>query len=81
MFPLPDGPNSFVQHHFPDLDLGDQRLNRRFALVAQAALQHPEKSLPDKFHDPAGYLGCLRLLNHPAVTHDRLLSCHQVALL
>lgn len=81
MFPLADGPNSFVQQHFPDLDLGDKRLQRRFAQVAQAALQHPEKSLPDKFHDPAGYIGCLRLLNHPALTYDKLLSCHQIAVL
>lgn len=81
MFPLPDGPDAFVQKHFPDLDLGDKRLERRFALVVQAALQHPEKSLPDKFHDPAGYIGCLRLLKHPAVTHDQILSCHQVAVL
>jgi Transposase DNA-binding len=81
MFPATTGPDSFAARAFPGLDLGDKRLDRRFGLVAQAALEHPEKSLPDKFHDPAGYAGCLRLLNHPAVTHDKLLSCHQVALL
>lgn len=81
MIPATTGPDSFAARAFPGLDLGDARLDRRFALVAQAALEHPEKSLPDKFHDPAGYIGCLRLLNHPALTHDKLLSCHQVALL
>jgi hypothetical protein len=80
MFPLPDGPDSFVHRQFPNLDLGDQRLHRRFAHVVQAAVQHPEQSLPDKFHDPAGYIGCLRLLHHPALTHAKLLACHHRAL-
>ena len=81
MFPPTDGPNSFAGLAFPDLDLGDARLNRRFARVAQAALEHPAEPLPDKFHDPAGYIGCLRLLHHPAVSHATLLSVHQAALL
>ena len=81
MFPPTAGPNSFADAAFPDLDLGDARLNRRFAAVARAALEHPADPLPDKFHDPAGYIGCLRLLHHARVTHDALLSCHQVAVL
>ena len=79
MFPSAD--ESFARTAFPDLDLGDARLNRRFEAVARACLEHPGDSFPDKFHDPAGYIGCLRLLNHPAVTHGALLSCHQVAVL
>jgi hypothetical protein len=81
MFPPTGGPNSFAAVAFPDLDLGDARLNRRFAAVAHAALAHPADPLPDKFHDPAGYVGCLRLLHHERVTHAVLLSCHQVAVL
>lgn len=81
MFPPTAGPGAFADRAFPDLDLGDARLNRRFARVTQAALEHPAEPLPDKFHDPAGYAGCLRLLHHPAVTHEALLSCHQVAVL
>ncbi len=81
MFPGTAAPDHFADHAFPDLDLGDRRLNRRFARVVRAALEHPEGSLPDKFHDPAGYAACLRLLNHPALSHDKLLSCHQVAVL
>jgi hypothetical protein len=72
---------NYAEQAFPDLNLGDQRLNRRFAQVIQASLQHPEKSLPDKFHDPAAYFACLRLLNHPALTHGGLLCCHQTAVL
>lgn len=73
--------DTFPQQAFPDLDLGDLRLNRRFDQVVRSALQHPQEPLPDKFHDPAGYQGCLRLLHHPAVSHQTLLSCHQVAVL
>lgn len=72
---------NYAEEAFPDLDLGDKRLNRRFAQVLQASLQHPEKSLPDKFHDPAAYFACLRLLNHPALTRTGLLCCHQTAVL
>jgi hypothetical protein len=79
MFPSAD--ESFARTAFPDLDLGDARLDRRFEAVAQGCLNHPGGSLPDKFHDPADYIGCLRLFNHPAVTHESLLSCHQVAVL
>lgn len=81
MFPPTHGPNAFADLAFPDLDLGDARLNRRFARVVQAALEHPADPLPDKFHDPAGYVGCLRLLHHARVSHAALLSCHQVAVL
>ena len=81
MFPPTGGPNSFAVLAFPDLDLGDARLDRRFADVVRAALEHPADPLPDKFHDPAGYIGCLRLLHHERVTHAALLSCHQVAVL
>ena len=56
-------PDGFAARAFPDLDLGDARLTRRFARVARAALEHPADPLPDKFHDPAGYAGCLRLLD------------------
>ena len=71
----------YAEQAFPNLNLGDKRLNRRFAQVVQASLEHPEKSLPDKFHDPAAYFACLRLLNHPALTHGGLLGCHQTAVL
>ncbi|HEY1377401.1 MAG TPA: IS4 family transposase [Gemmataceae bacterium] len=81
MFPPTGGPKSFADLAFPDLDLGDARLNRRFAAVVRAALEHPADPLPDKFHDPAGYVGCLRLLHHARVTREDLLSCHQVAVL
>lgn len=81
MFPPTAGPNAFAEFAFLDLDLGDVRLNRRFAAVARAALEHPADPLPDKFHDPAGYIGCLRLLHHERVSHAALLSCHQVAVL
>lgn len=81
MFPATHGSNGFAAQAFPDLDLGDTRLNRRFADVAQAALEHPAEPLPDKFHDPAGYVGCLRLFHHPRVSHGTLLSCHQAAVL
>src|SRR5947209_14811210 len=81
LFPTTSAFPAFATTAFPDLDLGDARLHRRFARVVHAALQHPEKSLPDKFHDPAAYQACLRLLHHPALSYERLLSCHQVALL
>jgi len=81
MFPPTAGPGSFAARAFPDLDLGDARLNRRFAAVVEAALAHPADPLPDKFHDPAGYVGCLRLLRHERVSHAALLSCHQAAVL
>ena len=81
MLPPSSDPDSFAAEAFPDLDLGDERLLRRLGLVAAACLRHPEKALPDKFHDPAAYLAALDLLNHEAVTHEKLIDCHRVAAL
>lgn len=81
MFPRTVGPASWAAVGFPDLDLGDKRLQQRLEAVVQAALEHPAEALPDKFHDPAGYAGCLRLLHQPHVTHAELMSCHAVGVL
>lgn len=78
MFPIP---NQFLEVAFPDTCFGDKRLNRRFSNVAEAMLRHPQEPLPDKFLNPKDYFAALDFLNHPAVTHDGLLSTHQVALL
>src|SRR5688500_13782648 len=70
-------PISYGAQEFGDVDLGDARRTRRLVAIADACVACPDQSLPDKFHDPSGYLGALRLFRSPHVTHAAVLAPHQ----
>ena len=48
-------PMSFGTQEFGEVALGDTRRTRRLIAVADACVAHPDRTLPDKFHDPRGY--------------------------
>lgn len=66
---------------FPDLDLGDERLDRRFAAVVRAIAANPGASLPRVFPDPSQYHAALNLFDSPLCTHENILGAHQEAAL
>lgn len=62
-------------------DLGDKRRTDRLVDSARRFSQHPSGTLPQKLKDPAAYRATLRLVNHPAVTHQAVLAPHLQATL
>lgn len=70
-----------VDQLFPEFDFGHAARNKRFRQVVSSLLAHPDATLPDRFHDPNGYIGCLRLFDHPNVSHAPILGYHQCAVL
>ena len=70
-------PMSFGTQEFGEVALGDTRRTRRLIAVADACVAHPDRTLPDKFHDPRGYHAALRLFRNPSVTHAAVLAPHQ----
>lgn len=56
--------------------LGDKRRADRLVDSTRRVSLHPGGSLPEKFHDPAAYRATLRLMNHPAATHQAILQPH-----
>ena len=52
MTSLPDATASFGSIHFGDAQLGDVRRTRRLVRAADALVQHPGGTLPQKIHDP-----------------------------
>ena len=65
---------TFGEVHFGDADLGDRRRNRRLVQVANAMVEQPAGTLPDKFDDPAGLKALYRLMASPSVTHASVLE-------
>ncbi len=44
---------SFGQRHFGNVELGDERRNRRLPLLVDETIRHPGGSLPEKLPRPA----------------------------
>lgn len=65
---------TFGQEHFGTADLGDRRRTNRLVQTADAVLQHPGGTLPEKVDDPAALKGLYRLMNSDSVTHERVLT-------
>ena len=53
--------------------LGHKRRTDRRVDSARRISLHPGGTLPEKLKDPAAYRATLRLMNHPAVTHQAIL--------
>jgi hypothetical protein len=58
-------------------DLGHQRLNQRAARIVQAALDHPDQSIPTAAGDRAATDATYRFLNNEAVVPEDLDAAHQ----
>lgn len=77
MTPLTDATASFGTLHFGNAQLGDVRRSRRLILVADAIVQHPGGTLPQKIHDPTPLDDLYRLANRKEVTHAAVLEPHR----
>lgn len=68
---------SFGSLHFGDAQLGDVRRTRRLVQAADAIVQHPEGTLPQKLPDPTPLDAFYRLANRKEVTHEAVLEPHR----
>lgn len=67
--------------HFADVDLGDQRRNRRLPQLVDKLVRHPGGTLPQKLPQPADQEAFYRLCEAPEVTHAAVLTPHREHLL
>jgi Transposase DNA-binding len=74
---LTDATASFGTLHFGAAQLGDVRRTRRLVRAADAIVQHPGGTLPQKLHDPYPLDALYRLANRKEVTHDAVLEPHR----
>jgi hypothetical protein len=77
MTSLTDTTASFGTLHFGTAQLGDIRRTRRLVQAADAIVQHPGGTLPQKLHDPAPLEAVYRLANRKEVTHAAVLEPHR----
>ena len=67
---------SWVSEELETADLGDERLDRRFALLLEALARRPALKFPAACKGRAEVQGAYRFVNHPRVTFERLLAPH-----
>jgi Transposase DNA-binding len=77
MTSLTDTTASFGFLHFGEAQLGDVRRTRRLVQAADAIVQHPGGTLPQKLHDPYPLDAIYRLANRKEVTHEAVLEPHR----
>ena len=77
MTSLNDTAASFGTLHFGEAHLGDVRRTRRLVRAADAIVQHPGGTLPQKLHDPYPLDALYRLANRKEVTHEAVLEPHR----
>jgi hypothetical protein len=77
MIDLTDATPSFGTLHFGEAKLGDVRRTRRLVQAADAIVQHPGGTLPQKIHDPYPLDAFYRLANRKEVTHEAVLEPHR----
>ena len=77
MASLTDTTASFGSLHFGAAQLGDVRRTRRLVQAADAIVQHPGGTLPQKLHDPYPLDALYRLANRKEVTHEAVLEPHR----
>jgi hypothetical protein len=74
---LTDNTASFGALHFDAAQLGDVRRTRRLVRAADAIVQHPGGTLPQKLQDPYPLDALYRLANRKEVTHEAVLEPHR----
>src|SRR5262245_28563227 len=62
-------------------DLGDERLNRRLALVLRRLAEHPEESIPSAFGGWGETQAAYRFFDNEKVTPEKVLAPHREATL
>ena len=76
-----DAQRSFGQIHFGEVELGDQRRNRRLPQLVDELVRHPGGTLPEKLSSPADLEAFYRLCNADDVTHASVLAPHRAMVL
>ena len=59
---------------FADADFGDERLNRRAAMISYVMEDSIEKGVNAVMPDYANYIGTLRFMNNPSITPEVILE-------
>jgi hypothetical protein len=75
------GPESWAVAETRLADLGDERLNRRLALVLRRLAEQPEKSIPAASNGWGETQAAYRFLDNEKVTPEKVLSPHREATL
>lgn len=68
--------DEWVIEQWGQIDLGDQRLNRRALNIALKMAAHPEDSLPQQMQSPSELEAAYRLLNNSHISMTKLLEPH-----
>ena len=66
----------WADQQWGQVDLGDERLNRRAVTMGTRMATNPEESLPKQMQSPSELEGAYRLLNNPHVNLTALLKLH-----
>ena len=69
----------WYEEELADVDLGDQRLNRRATRVLGEMGKQPSRSIPGTYHGWSETLATYRLFDNARVTVERLLEPHGAA--
>lgn len=69
--------SEWAARQFAQVDLGDQRLNRRALEMGAKMAAHPEASLPNQMESRSALLGAYRVLNSEKVAMEALLAPHR----
>jgi hypothetical protein len=68
--------DSWVEHEFAHVDLGDKRLNERLKRLVTVLAQHPRGSLPEATGTPAMLKAAYRFFDNEAAAPEHLLASH-----
>jgi len=67
----------WAAQQWQDVDLGDERLNRRAVAMGRQMAARPPASLPQQMGTPKALKGAYALLGHPGIEMEQLLAPHQ----
>ena len=62
----------WADQQWGQVDLGDERLNRRAVTIGTRMAANPEDSLPKQMQSPSELEGAYRLLNNPHVGNGKV---------
>ncbi|MBW4490646.1 MAG: hypothetical protein KME12_22970, partial [Trichocoleus desertorum ATA4-8-CV12] len=68
---------SWVAEELWDLDLGDERRNRRLVKIVEDLVAQPNESVPQASRDEAAVQGVYGLWDNARVSDQEILSSHQ----
>jgi hypothetical protein len=66
----------WVGREFRAIDFGDERLNRRFAVIATQLARHCAKTLASRFTQWKMIKASYRFFSNPKITMDQILAPH-----